>query len=95
LLKKLIVSSNVKEVAMNTLAIAVAGLGSGLPDGAVHVTTLFGVAPSTADVVAGLGALALATLGVLVVRYLQPPSDLPEAPEVSLSHKRDHFDRAA
>ena len=66
---------------MDTIAIAVAGLGAGLPDGAVNVT--LGIAPSPAELFAGLGALALATLGVLVVRALQAPGDLPDAPAAS------------
>ena len=74
---------------MNTLAIAVAGLGAGLPAGTMNVT------PSPAEVFAGLGALVLATLGVLVVRSLQAHSDLPEAPQVSPHSRGDDLKRAA
>jgi hypothetical protein len=78
---------------MNALGIAIAGLGAGLPDGAVSAT--LGIAPSPAELFAGLGVFALATLGVLVVRALNTPSDLPAAPVASPDPKGDDLERAA
>jgi hypothetical protein len=78
---------------MNPLAIAVAALPAGLPDGAVSGT--LGVAPSPAEVIAGLGALVVAMLGVLVVRYLQAPSDGPRNPVVSPDPTDERLGRAA
>jgi hypothetical protein len=77
---------------MNTLAIAVAGLGSGLPQGTV-ITSLGTWSP--AEFLAGLGAFVLATLGVFVVRMLQAPSDLPEAPAAAPDPRGDDLKRAA
>jgi hypothetical protein len=77
---------------MNPLAIAVAALPAGLPDGAVST---LGVAPSPAEVIAGLGALVVAMLGVLVVRYLQAPSDGPRNPVVSPDPTDERLGRAA
>jgi hypothetical protein len=77
---------------MNTLAIAVAGLGSGIPQGAV-IASLGTWSP--AELVAGLGVFVLATLGVFVVRMLQAPSDLPEAPHATPDPRGDDLKRAA
>ena len=65
---------------MNTLAIAVAAVGSGIPDGALSAN--IGLAPSVAEIVAGLAAFVVATLGVLVVRHLQA-ADAPRKPVTS------------
>lgn len=54
---------------MNTLGIAVAGLGSGVPAGIGAPLT---VALGPAEIAAAVGVFAVATLGVLVVRYLNP-----------------------
>jgi hypothetical protein len=78
---------------MNTLAIAVAALPAGLPDAAVSGT--LGVAPSPIEVVAGLGALVVAVVGVLVVRHLQAPGDGPRNPVVSPDPANDHLRKAA
>jgi hypothetical protein len=61
---------------MDTFANAVVALGSGIPDGVL--SGILGVAPSLAEIVAGLGALVVATLGVLVVRHLQAADASPE-----------------
>jgi len=77
---------------MNTLAIAVAGLGSGFPQGAVFASL---GTWSPVELFAGLGAFVLATLGVLMVRMLQVPSDLPEAPGAAPDPRGDDLKRAA
>jgi hypothetical protein len=86
-------TSKLKEEIMDTLAVAVAGLGSGLPQGTVIAS--IGTWPSPAELVAGLGAFAFATLGVILVRFLTAPSDLPEAPEAAPDPRGDHLERAA
>jgi hypothetical protein len=77
---------------MNTFAIAIAALGSGIPDGAVAV---LGPGFTPAEFLAGLGAAAVATLGVLVVRILNAPGQEPAAPAASPRPADDRVDRAA
>jgi len=77
---------------MDTLAIAVSGLGSGFPQGAVFASL---GTWSPADLVAGLGAFVLVTVGVFAVRILQAPSDLPEAPHATPDPRGDDLKRAA
>ncbi len=71
---------------MNTLAIAVGALGTGVPDGTV--TPLLTVGLATADIVAGLGAFVVATLAVLVVRRFQAAGD--GSPNPAASPDRGH-----
>ncbi len=78
---------------MNTLAIAVVGLGAGFPTDAVTASLGFG--PSAAEMLAGLGAFAVATLGVLVVRTLQAPSRPQDAPAACPEPRGDVFKHAA
>jgi hypothetical protein len=74
---------------MNTFAIAIAALGSGIPDGSAAV---FGPGFTPAEFLAGLGAAVVATLGVLVVRILNDPGQEPAAPPRPAD---DRVDRAA
>jgi hypothetical protein len=77
---------------MNTFAIAIAALGSGIPDGAAAV---FGSGFTPAEFLAGLGAAVVATLGVLVVRILNAPGQEPAAPAAPPRPADDRVDRAA
>jgi hypothetical protein len=66
---------------MSTLGIAVSGLGSGIASGNAGAMLAAGLTPI--DVIAGLGALAIATAGVLVVRRLQATRGEPPNPVAS------------
>lgn len=78
---------------MNPLGIAIGALGTGIPDGTA--TPLLTIGLTTGDIVAGLTALAVATLGVLVVRRLQAPSDVAPNPATSPAPRGDELRRAA
>lgn len=54
---------------MNTMAVTVVALGTGMQEGAVAVLGM-----GLSEVMAALGAFAVATLGVLVVRILNSPT---------------------
>jgi hypothetical protein len=62
---------------MNTLGIAVATFGSAITD---VTTTVIGPGLTLAEMLAGLGAATVATLGVLIVRVLNAPNREPAAP---------------
>jgi len=76
---------------MNTLGITIAALGSAGPTGSGAILALGG---SPADLVLGLGALVVATIGVLVVRHLNV-SPTPSVPSESPSSHGDELKRAA
>jgi hypothetical protein len=78
---------------MNTLAIAFSALGSGIADGAA--AALSGPAFTPAEFLAGLGAAVVATLGVLIVRILNAPSQEPAVTAASQRPEDDAVDRAA
>jgi hypothetical protein len=65
---------------MNTLATAFAGLAAGIPVETVAPLSTVGL--GTADLVAALGALVVATLGVLAVRHFQA-AGVPPNPAAS------------
>jgi hypothetical protein len=62
---------------MNTLGIAVATFGSAITD---VTTTVIGPGLTLAEMLAGLGAATVATLGVLIVRVLNAPNRERAAP---------------
>ena len=72
---------------MNALGIAVATIGSAITEGVT--ATVLGPGFTLAEMVAGLGAATVATLGVLVVRVLNAPNREPAAPTPS-SRPQDH-----
>jgi hypothetical protein len=78
---------------MNTFGIEIAALGSGIPDGVAAAVLGPGFTP--AELLAGLGAAVVATLGVLVVRILNAPSQEPPAPAALPLLADDKVDRAA
>jgi hypothetical protein len=72
---------------MNALGIAVATFGSTITDGVS--ATVIGPGFTLAEMLAGLGAATVATLGVLVVRVLNAPNREPAAPTPS-RRPQDH-----
>jgi len=66
---------------MNTVGIAVAALGSGIPDSSLG--SLVGSGYTPAEVIAALGAVAVGVLGVLIIRILADESN--NKPSVSAS----------
>jgi hypothetical protein len=65
---------------MSTFGIALAALGSSIPGAAAAV---LGPGFTPAELLAGLGAAVVATLGVLIVRILNAPSQKPAVPAAS------------
>jgi len=78
---------------MDALAIATTALGSGIPSGAVAAVLGPGFTP--AELVAGLGAAVVATLGILVVRHLNAPSEEPATVAPSRHPHNDGVKQAA
>jgi len=78
---------------MNPYGVVIAGLSSGIPSGAVAAVLGPGFAP--AELLAGLGAAVVATLGILIVRELNVPSERPAAVAPSLHPQDDGVKRAA
>jgi len=76
---------------MNTFGIAVAAFGTGIPGAA----TVPGVGFTPAELLAGLGAAVVATLGVLIVRILNTPRAEPTAPTTLERSANDPFKHAA
>jgi hypothetical protein len=72
---------------MITFGVTLAAVGSGLPGGLAG--TLIGPAFTPAELLAGLGAATVATLGVLVVRILNVPNETPAVPTPS-RHPQDN-----
>ena len=66
---------------MNTLGIAVVALGSAIAEGVSGM--VLGPRFTVAELVAGLGAATVATLGVLIVHVLNAPNRKPLAPTPS------------
>lgn len=77
---------------MITLGITLAAVGSGIPGELAG--TLIGPAFTPAELLAGLGAATVATLGVLVVRILNTPNERPALPTPS-RNPQDHGVRKA
>ena len=73
---------------MSTLGIAVAALGSGIPEGVASLVLGLGFAPAGCSS-PGSAALVVATLGVLVVRILQAPSQKPAGPRCRRPDPKD------
>jgi hypothetical protein len=63
---------------MNALGIAVATFASTITEGVT--ATVIGPGFTLAEMLAGLGAATVATLGVLIVRVLNAPNREPAAP---------------
>jgi hypothetical protein len=82
-----------EENAMITLGITVAALGYGMTAGTGGA--LLGPAFTPAEMLAGLGAAIVATLGVVVVRALNAPSRKPAAPAPSIHPRNDGVKNAA
>lgn len=61
---------------MDAFSVTIAQLGEGLPAGGTAVPMQMSAVP---DILAGLGALVVATIGVVVVRYLKDLADRPQA----------------
>jgi hypothetical protein len=78
---------------MITLGITVAAVGSGVPGGLA--SSLLGPGFTPAELLAGLGAATVATLGVLVVRILNTPNEEPALPTPSLRPQDDGVRKAA
>ena len=74
---------------MEPFTITIAHFGSVLPAGVATQTS------SLPEVLAGLGALVVATIGVLIVRHLKDLSDRPSAPTKAGHPQGDGFRRAA
>jgi hypothetical protein len=72
---------------MNALGIAVATFGSAITQGVT--ATVIGPGFTLAEMLAGLGAATVATLGVLVVRVLNAPNREPAA-RIPSSRPQDH-----
>jgi hypothetical protein len=78
---------------MITLGITVAAFGSGVT--AEVASTVLGPGFTPAEMLAALGAAAVATLGVLIVRILNAPSQKPAALAPSIRSKDDGVRKAA
>ncbi len=74
------------QCSMDAFSVTIAQLGDGLPVGVAAVPTQLSAVP---DLLAGLGALLVATIGVLVVRYLK---DLDDRPRTVAPAPRPHGD---
>jgi hypothetical protein len=72
---------------MDAFSVTIAQLGEGLPVGGAAVPMQLSAVP---DILAGLGALVVATIGVLVVRYLK---DMAERPQASAPAPHPHHPR--
>jgi hypothetical protein len=63
---------------MSTLGVTLGALGSGIiPEGS---GALLSIGPVGPDLVAGLAALVVGVLGILVVRHFQSADDAPATP---------------
>jgi hypothetical protein len=78
---------------MSTMGIVVAGLGSGVPSGTAGAMLSIGLGPM--DIVAGLGALIVSTVGVMVVRRLQAVGGEPPHPVASPDPRGNELRKAA
>ena len=78
---------------MITLGITVAALSSGMTGGVA--STMLGPGFTPAEMLAGLGAATVATIGVLIVRILNTPNERPAAPAPSIRPKDDGVRKAA
>jgi hypothetical protein len=78
---------------MITLGITLAAVGSGIPGGVA--SSFFGPAFTPAELLAGLGAATVATLGVLVVRILNTPNEEPALRTPSRHPQADGVRKAA
>lgn len=72
---------------MSTLGITVAAFGSGMTGNVA--STVLGPGFTPAEMLAALGAATVATLGVLIVRTLNAPSQKPAALSPSIRPKKD------
>jgi hypothetical protein len=78
---------------MITLGISVAALGSGMTGGVA--STVLGPGFTPAEMLAGLGAATVATIGVLIVRAFNTPNERPSALSPSIRPKDDGVRKAA
>ena len=78
---------------MSPIAVGVGAFGAGIPVGTS--ATLLTVGLSGTALVAGLGALVVATLGVLLVRRLQSSDDVAPKPVESPDPGGDEIRKAA
>lgn len=78
---------------MTTFGATIAALGSGIPGG--ETGALLTIAPDLTDLLAGLGALVVCTIGVMVVRHLKDMERRPITPTLTPKPERDGIRRAA
>lgn len=77
---------------MEAFAVTIAQIGDGLP---VGVSAVPGQSSAVPDILAGLGAFVVATIGVLAVRYLKDLADRPSTSAPAPTPRGGGFRKAA